>query len=315
MSSSFDRLVDAPYRNHTAVDLAQAPPDALLGVSSGDADHLSLAFGISTVADLGGNGHFRAAATITAAATGTPGFDPGPPPDWESRFAAAPLATYEAHPDVFRLHFGPVYYRGRLDGTARLLVVGQDPSVNEILAQRAFVGQSGQRLQGLLTKLGLTRSYVMLNTFLYSIFGQFAGASATLSRQEPIIGYRNSLFDAVAAESPLQGILTVGSAARDAVDRWAPAATLPRVHILHPAFPDTAQLLADWNDALTELGPVIDADDETAPGAPYGANFAAGDIVPIPRRDLPFGLPSWHGDGDHARRDGDTIIEWRSPPV
>jgi Uracil DNA glycosylase superfamily len=242
-------------------------------------------------------------------------FDPGPPAPWAERFASAPLAAYESRPDLFRVDFGPVTYRGRLDGTARLLVVGQDPSVNEILAHRVFAGQSGQRLQGFLTKLGLTRSYAMLNTFLYSIFGQFGGDNAALSREDPILGYRNSLFDAVAETSPLAAVLTVGTAARDAVDRWPASVDFPRTHILHPAFPDTGELLANWNVALAELGARVEPDEGAAAGTPYGSVFAPGDVTPIPRGDLPFGLPSWHGHGDHARRSGDAVIEWHSHPV
>ena len=315
MSTSFDHLVVAAYRGRSSAELAQAPPEALKGVSAADAARLGEAFGISTVAEMASNASFAAAVTIAAAAGDGPGFDPGPPLAWGRRFASAPLETYQHRPELFRLAFGPVYYRGRLDGTARLLVVGQDPSVNEILAHRIFVGQSGQRLQGLLAKLGLSRSYVMLNTFLYSIFNQFGGENAALSHQDPILGYRNSLFDAVAADGALRAILTVGSAARDAVDRWPGSAGLARAQVLHPAFPDVAQLLANWNAALADLRARLDPDDETTPGAPYGTAFAPGDVVPIPRRDLPFGLPDWHGTGDHGRRSGDTIIEWHSHPV
>jgi hypothetical protein len=152
----------------------------------------------------------------------------------------------------------------------------------------------------------------MLNTFLYSIFGQFGGANATLSRQDPILGYRNELFDAVAATNPLQAVLTVGTAARDAVDRWPGAGAVPRTHVLHPAFPDTGALLANWNEALLSLGGAVEPDDGAAAGAPYGEDLEPGDVVPIPRADLPFGLPAWHGDGDHARRSGNAIIEWHA---
>lgn len=244
-----------------------------------------------------------------------PPYDPGPPPVWHAAFAATPVETYLAHPDGFRLDFGPVHYRGRLDGTARVLVVGQDPSVNEQLAHRAFVGRSGQRLQGLLAKAGITRSYLMLNTFAFCIFGQFTGTTRTLSRTDPILGHRNRLFDLAASSSDLQVVLTVGSAARDSVDRWPGAEDLPRVHVLHPAFPDTEQLLADWNQALDELTTHAEPDLGQTVGTPYGDGFSDGDIVPVPRGDLPFGLPTWHGDGDHGRRRGDDVIEWRSAPV
>jgi hypothetical protein len=315
MGSAFDRLVVKAERGKTAVELAAAAPDAISGVSSADATKLAAAFGIRTIRDMADHPYIRAAAAIAAAADGTPTFDPGPPPAWETRFAAAPLATYEARPDLFRIDFGPVFYRGRLDDTARLLVVGQDPSVNEILAQRAFVGRSGQRLQGFLTKLGVTRSYLMLNTFSYSIFDQFGGDNQTLSRQDPILGYRNGQFDAVAADNPLQAVVTVGTAARDAVDRWPGVGVIPRVHLIHPAFPNTSQLLANWNAGLAALRPMVEPDDGAVAGPDYGSGFLAGEVVSIPRRDLPFGIPGWHGDGDHATRNGNTVIEWRRDPV
>jgi hypothetical protein len=315
MSGSFDKLVDAAFQGGAAVELAGEPPDALKGVSAADADHLEAAFGISTISEMAGNRFFRAATVVAAGASGKPAFDPGPPAEWEALFEAAPLGTYESRPDLFRLDFGPVYYRGRLDGTARILIVGQDPSVNEILAQRVFVGQSGQRLQGFLAKLGITRSYLMLNTFLYSIFGQFDGENATLSAQDPILGYRNSLFDAALEANPLEAVICVGSAARHAVDVWPGSAGLHRTNMIHPAFPDTSQLLVNWNQALADLQPVVQPDDGAAPGAPYGAAFTAGDVIAIPRRDLPFGVPSWHGKGDHARRSGNEIIEWHSNEV
>jgi hypothetical protein len=315
MTSSFDHLVVSVHRGKSPAELMEAPPHALKGVSAADAEHLRIAFGIDTVGDLAANPFIQRAQAIAAAATGNPGFDGGPPPPWVARFGAAPLAEYESRPQVFRVDFGPVFYRGRLDGTARMLVVGQDPSVNEILAQRAFVGQSGQRLQGFLAKLGIVRSYVMLNTFLYSIFGQFGGINASLSRQDPMLGYRNSLFDAVAAGNPLQAILTVGSAARDAVDRWPGASAIPRAHILHPAFPNTGQLLADWNQARATLTSLVDPDDAAVVQAAYGVSFAPGEVASIPRRDLPFGLPRWHGDGDHAVRSGDAVIEWHAQGV
>lgn len=314
MGAEFDRLVDKPHRGKTAAELADEPPDALTGVSKADAEKLNQAFGIDTIADLAESPYFRAAAAIRDASE-SPGFDPGPPRRWRELFASAPLDTYEARPDLFRLDFGPVFYRGRLDCTARLLVVGQDPSVNEILAQRVFVGQSGQRLQGFLAKLGVDRSYLMLNTFSYSIFGQFEGDIETLSRSDPIRGHRNVLFDATADDNPLQAVLTVGSAARDAVDRWDGIGAVPKAHIFHPAFPDEEAQLDNWNDALADLRPIVDPDDGNSPGLDYSTAFHAEEIVPIPRADLPFGMPEWHGVGDHGKRDGNNVIEWHRHPV
>jgi hypothetical protein len=96
-------------------------------------------------------------------------FDPGP--------VAEPFATLagdypgaEAYdPARFRVEWGPIFHRGRLDGSpafscsARILV--RDESV----VHRCLVGEAGQRVQGFLFKLGIERSYAMSNAFLYSV--------------------------------------------------------------------------------------------------------------------------------------------------
>src|SRR5690242_12596377 len=64
-------------------------------------------------------------------------------------------------PSAFRFEWGPIFSRGRLDGTARILVLGQDPAEPSQVARRILVGEAGQRVQGFLAKLGITSSYVM----------------------------------------------------------------------------------------------------------------------------------------------------------
>ena len=61
----------------------------------------------------------------------------------------------------------------------------------------------GQRVQGFLAKLGITTSYVLVNTFLYSVFGQGRGARHV--DDEGIVAYRHRWLDAVARRSPLGG--------------------------------------------------------------------------------------------------------------
>src|SRR5262249_36675853 len=74
--------------------------------------------------------------------------------------------------DSFRVEWGPIFYRGRLDGSARILCIGQDPAQNEDIVRRILIGVAGHRVQGFLAKLGIDRSYVMLNAFLYSVYNQ-----------------------------------------------------------------------------------------------------------------------------------------------
>ena len=321
MGGTFDHLVNARVDGQPATQLVQQNVDAIKGVSSGDAQKLKSAFGIETVGDLAGNAFVTAAQTINDAASEL-GHDPGPSIEWTRFFEKAPLTAYQAEPTEFRLDFGPVYYRGRLDGTARVIVLGQDPAANELVANRNFVGASGQRIQGFLNKLGVTRDYVMVNTFLYPVFGQVLGNRLeTLSHTDPILSYRNELLDRLVDDNPAQVIIAVGGAARDALEHWPNAGTIRSQHITHPSARDNETLLANWNVGIAALRNIVGPE----PGKPtdqpdYGTDFTAEDHLDIPRFDLPFGTPSWHGVGTHASRarkdDGRTDnkrITWKAP--
>jgi hypothetical protein len=314
MTSSYDNILTKAFHGRPIAEILAAAPDALSGVSAADAEHLKAAFGIKTVRDLAENRYFRRALAILDGGDVLP-YDPGPPRGWARFLAQAPLAYYQQHPaGRFRLDFGPVYYRGRLDGSARLLVVGQDPSTNELLAHRIFVGQSGQRVQGFLRKLGLTRSYVMINTFLYSVFGQFDGGLRAISEEAPILSYRNAFLDRLADENPLEAVLAIGNGAQHAVAHWPGSQALPVFEITHPAAPDEAALLANWNAALQGLRALVAADEGVQPDATlYGQSFQPKDVAPIPPADLPFGVPAWMGEGSHSTRDGNKTIVWSAP--
>lgn len=230
----------------------------------------------------------------------------------------------------FRVEWGPIFHRGRLDGTARVLVIGQDPASHEAVARRILVGTAGRRFQGFLGKLGIDTSYVMVNTYLYSVFGQHGGnAHAT---DEKIAAYRQSWLDALVGDNDIQAVIALGGLADTAFQTWRNtpgAAPFTGVfhHMLHPTFPEsaassgsdhaqaTARLLADWNTALTALHGVVTPDTERPP-VPYGATFTPGDLGTIPERDLPAGLPAWMRSGESwAKRQGDTLEEKRATVV
>jgi len=120
-------------------------------------------------------------------------------------------------PRDFRTEWGPVFHRGRLDGSARLLVIGQDPAQHEIIVRRNLVGGAGHRIQGFVAKLGLTRSYVMVNTFVYSVFGQ--GGGNRHKNNAVITAYRNRWFDALLPQR-VQGVVALGQLADAAWQAW-----------------------------------------------------------------------------------------------
>lgn len=319
-AGSFDCMTNVQHHGKSAAELADLDVDAIKGVSAADRQHLREAFGIKTVGDFARNRFVRAARAILEQSVEI-GHDPGPDADWSALFKQAPLASYQAHPSAFRLDFGPIYYRGRLDATARVLIVGQDPAANELVGHRAFVGTSGQRLQAFLRRLGIHRDYLMVNTFLYPVFGQFMGDLRELSQDPEILGYRNRLLSYIAAHNPLEAVIAVGAAARDAVQRWPQSAELPVVNITHPSARDHGALLENWNQGLTQLRGIVQPEAGVVPDPSiYGSDFSDADQAPIPRYDLPFGVPDWHGVGSHATRnhhaDGSTdnqSITWKAP--
>jgi uracil-DNA glycosylase len=212
-------------------------------------------------------------------------------------------------PDAFRTEWGPIFHRGRLDGTARVLVIGQDPATHETICRRILVGEAGQRLQGLLAKLGITRSYVLVNTFLYSVYGQGGGTKHV--DDAGIVAYRNRWLDTLARRNRLDAIVSLGQLADTAYQRWrqdspvGQGSTVAYRNVIHPTYPESAsasgtitkaaamaRLCASWNDALTALGGVVQAD-EPVDVVPYGETIATTDLAPIPAADLPAGLPPW----------------------
>ncbi len=100
----------------------------------------------------------------------------------------------------FRLEWGAIFHRGRrLDGSARLLVIGQDPATHETFVRRILVGTAGHGVQGFMKKLGITKSYVMLNTFVFSVASQAGGEQNKATPS--IVAHRNQWLAAGPASS------------------------------------------------------------------------------------------------------------------
>ena len=234
-------------------------------------------------------------------------WDSGPPSAIKAIFEQAPLGEYKNKPKRFRLAWGPMYYRGRLDGSAKVLVIGQDPAADENVARRILVGDAGQRLQGFLAKLGITRSYVMVNSVLYSIFGQFDADMQTFTDLPAVKQWRNQLLDALVTPN-LEVVLAFGQAARHVMDTWPGAAPLKnqgRVFFLtHPTARPASSILQNWNSRLPQIAPKVTLDPDGARDlSPYpGPGFKQSDLARIPLRDFGFGAPSWMGTGNTAIR-------------
>ena len=257
-----------------------------------------------------------------------------PPPPFCTGYHRQPFTSLVAEvpgaevfpADDFRLEWGPIFHRGRLDGTAKVLILGQDPGASEAIARRILVGVAGQRVQGLVAKLGLRHEYVLLNAFVYSVYGQH---SADAHRDDAAIAaYRNRWMDAVLRGTRIKAVIAFGRSADVAFRMWREhageaAEDVLFERLLHPTFPDAAagedeakkveltkQLLDDWNDSLGRLHPRI-----AGTGVPlkaYGEAFAPGDLPSIPPHDLPAGIPAWMRSPDPwASRTGEDAATKR----
>jgi uracil-DNA glycosylase len=239
------------------------------------------------------------------------------PTDFDPGYCAAPFDQLVREcpdqsvypPAAFRTEWGPVFHRGRLDGSARVLVIGQDPAQHEEVARRILIGEAGRRTQGLLAKLGINRSYAMVNTFLYSVYGQ--GGGNQHKDDAAIVAYRNRWLDALLVGSQVEAVIALGGLADDAWQKWratpsGQAGTAAYAHVTHPTEPESssggdatkleaaiAAMLQNWNAALQALHPKIAHPDAAVPLVLYGAAFAAADKPPIPAGDLPAGTPPW----------------------
>ncbi|MFE6867158.1 hypothetical protein ACFVFS_11400 [Kitasatospora sp. NPDC057692] len=252
-------------------------------------------------------------------------FDRGPSDVFAELFGRVPDP-----PDAqaFWFDWGPVFYRGRLDGSARVLVVASDPGPTERIAGRSLVGDAGQRVQGFLGKLGLTRSYVCLNGWAYAVHPSRAEAMKDRLADAAQLQWRNEVFSSAVGPG-LQAVVAMGFMAQEAVRLWdgrPQQAVL--VKVPHPSSHDPVALLDGWRAAVTTLRAAVGPDedgDNTGPN--YGDAFAEADYRPIPRRDLPFGAPAFLGDDAWVRAkgtglqnsvgrptpdDGHTLV-WKAP--
>lgn len=255
-------------------------------------------------------------------------FDPGPVNDPFASLVRGYPGSDVYPADSFRVEWGPVFHRGRLDGSARLLVIGQDPAQSETVVRRILVGEAGHRTQGLMAKLGFDRSYLLVNTFLYSVYGQSGGAQH--KNDAEIVAYRNRWLDAIFAGNQIEAVLALGQLANDAWQRWKQTTT-GQAHapafqpVTHPTEPESSSggdpaklkqaieaMLANWNQALARLHPQIAHPDVPGPLVPYGTDFKPNERVEIPEFDVPAGVPEWmRSPNGWAQRIGKTAADKR----
>ena len=251
-------------------------------------------------------------------------FDRGPTAALASVLMEYP--DYEPVKDYFWHSWGPVFYRGRLTKSARVLLVASDPGPTERIGNRALIGNAGQRVQGFLAKAGLNKSYLCLNGFIYSLHPSHLSDGLKLLSDPVHTAWRNKIFDAVTGPK-LQAIVAFGEVAKKTIDLWDGKGDVPVFKTYHPSYRfDESKLTSDWNRVITELRKIVKKDRGAKKDLPlYGEKIVESDYAPIPPKDLPFGTAPFVGD-EHWRRtsshgmnsvsrppdDAFTLI-WKSP--
>jgi hypothetical protein len=276
-------------------------------------------------------------------------YDPGPPKNrrWPRLFAETPnyrgLGKAVKGSEAFRWHFGPMFYRGRLrDNAVKVLVIGQEGAQDESLAHRSFTGGTGARMQYFLNYLGITESYLFLNTFVYPIFGQYTSSLRWLAQDpdSPIVQHRHEIFNYVLEKNDVHLIIAVGNAAKESVVSWVEsrggicpqgeddvslctgAALDPRTKIIGVRHPggagqggSIAAIIADFKEALATIKQWMEVDPDWLPPDSSGTRLIDEPYkyrsAPIPFRDLPFGFPLRLGRGGTSsnRRDRQRAIQ------
>ncbi len=229
-------------------------------------------------------------------------FDKGPPIAIARHIAALPPIAPE-HRELFWYDWGPVFYRGRLNGTAKVLGIASDPGPTERLVGRTLVGDAGQRVQGFLTKLGLTTSYALVNAFPLAVHPSKSSKAKPLLSDPAQLAWRNRFYDLI-TDSRLEAIIAFGGNAQAALKLWDKAPEVPTFEIPHPSAHNATDLAAKWAAAIPDARAAVTPDpDGDQTGTNYGVRIAEADYAPIPHADLPYGQPIWIGDDKWGRTD------------
>ncbi|GAB4418125.1 MAG: hypothetical protein OHK0056_27380 [Bacteriovoracaceae bacterium] len=175
-------------------------------------------------------------------------YDPGAPKDskWPDLFAETPnyrafgKAVIQGTGEKFRWIFGPMWYRGRLEkNKVKVFIIGQEGAQDENVSNRSFTGSTGTRMQKFLNYLGIDRSYLFMNTFVYTITGQYSlfgedrENAEKLAEQKRllwlaqnedsvIVQHRHKMFDYMLEQNQdtLSLVIGVGTAGKDSAATW-----------------------------------------------------------------------------------------------
>lgn len=175
-------------------------------------------------------------------------YDAGPSQDAELTKLFAETPNFRAYGqeviggkgEKFRWKFGPMWYRGRLgQDQVKVFIIGQEGAQDENVSNRSFTGSTGTKMQKFLNHIGINKSYLFMNTFVYTITGQYSlfgedrKNEAKLKAQKNllklaqhedsiVVEHRHKMFDWVLENNKdLTLVIGVGTAGKDTAATFA----------------------------------------------------------------------------------------------
>lgn len=175
-------------------------------------------------------------------------YDAGPAKDSDLTYLFANTPNYRAFGskviggkgEKFRWKFGPMWYRGRTgENQVKVFVIGQEGAQDENVSNRSFTGSTGTKMQKFLNHIGINQSYLFMNTFIYTITGQYSlfgedAKNPTKKAQQKnllwlaqnsdsiVVKHRHEIFDTVLeTNEELSIVLGVGTAGKDSAATYA----------------------------------------------------------------------------------------------
>ena len=156
--------------------------------------------------------------------------DPGPPANrkWAGIFAHTPnyrgFGNAVLGKELFRWHFGPMFYRGRLtDGDVKVLVIGQEGAQDESPRPPLVPGRH-RRPHAARAQPPRHHPLVPVPQHVrvpdHRPVHANAGGSWPRTRDSPIVQHRHELYDEVLARNDLRLVIAVGTAAKESVVTW-----------------------------------------------------------------------------------------------
>jgi len=147
------------------------------------------------------------------------------------------------------MNWGPIYYRGRQDGSAKVIIIGQDPAADENVARRILVGPASPELPKEAWAHPILRhdQYIPVRAE-----GQIDAEAKQISASASIKNWRNQLLDMLATPQ-IQAILAFGAGAHQVVDLRPAGSGRFVAELTHPS-------AKQRRGSLSELEPVAPSD-------------------------------------------------------